>query len=582
MSNERRATNNERRTTSDEQRTTNNEQRATSNGFTLLELIGVIAVMAIIGAIIAPNVIQRLDAATRKAEDESLSGIAHAIRVYLLEQHAWPPTLASLSPGYVSGNAIQLTQNGRGFPRYFVVHPGVSGISNATGLTPSELDDAQFLLISDLNADAAPTITNAAEFDTWWNTDETTTPDLKIHRGQISELYRLATINATGSRGAYQIDGTSMNWDCHLQPELNHNRYHLTGTTIALDEVSPYATPEVQFSLDRDTGYRYDSCHADGSRWRITPSASPSCRAIWISTVNAVDPSGTTCLNSWSAAELLQLGPPGLAFEPGTTGGTVTSVIDMHNFTLSANISAIHYVGREITIELGGILFPTFTDLFEGDLLLTPAWHTVFNSANSLVARPDDVIIFRPDTMGDYRSGIFIMLFNGGGVGPDAISGITLVEQETVVGGQTLEAGTFLFSRTGTADKNKIFHYVPADVSLLNDGITLLIDGSDFDMGRTNPGGAGVAGVDLVERDMTVGGKALQSGQVLVTLDKQDNKVGNGVDISTRAQDIFILDVTSTGAGTSDATATMFLDGSDMNLNSGNEEIDAFSLAPTL
>ncbi|WP_447969413.1 type II secretion system protein [Nitrospira sp. M1] len=576
----RSATAREQRATSDKRQATSNEQRATSNGFTLLELIGVIAVMAILGAIIAPNVINHLKAAEQDAEVKTLEGIAHAIEVYLRENRAWPPDLASLSPDYLPTNTVQLTQNNGGFPRYFVVHPDISGLTNAVGISVASLEDAQFLLISNLNADAAPTITNAAAFDAWWDTDESTTPDLKIHRGQVSHAFNLLTLQASGSRGDYKIDGVSTNWDCHLQPELTHTRYHLNGTIVALDEESPYTTPEVQFSLARDTGYRYNSCHVAGTRWRIDSTATPSCSSLWFSTVNAVNPSGTTCLNSWSAAELLQLGPPNLVFEPGTTGGTVASVVDMENFTPSTNIAAMHYVGRDITIELGGILFPTFTDLFEGDLLLIPAWYTLFISTNSLIAWPDDVIIFRPDTTGDYRSGTFIMLFNGGGTAPDTISGITLVEQETLVGGQTLEAGTFLFSRTRNADKNKIFYYVPADVGLFSDGISLLIDGSDIGMGGTSGGGAGVVGLDLIERDLTTGGTALQSGQILVTLDNADNAVGNGTSISTTANDVFILDVTATGVGTTDATATMFFEGADINLDSWIG-VDSLALAPT-
>ncbi|GJL54773.1 MAG: hypothetical protein NPIRA02_19050 [Nitrospirales bacterium] len=580
-SNERRTPSAEQRATNAERRATSNERRATSNGFTLLELIGVIAIIAILGAVITPSVLNHLDAAARDAEDETLDGIAHAIKVYLRENRAWPPSLVSLSPDYLPTNTVQLTQNKNGFSRYFFVHPDISGIPNATGLDVNQLDDAQFLLISDLNADAAPVITNAAEFDAWWNSDDATAPDLTIHRGQVSDAYRLVTLSAAGTRGAYQIDGDVTNWDCHLQPNLTHARYHLTGTTIGLDEESPYTMPEVQFTLARDTGYRYNPCHATGSRWRVTPGANPSCRSLWFSTANAAVANGTPCLTSWSNAELLQLGNPNLTFEPGTTGGTVSSLIDMGNFTPSTNIAAMHYVGRNMTVTQPGLLVPTTIDLFEGDLLLAVAWYTVLTSTNSILVVEDDVFIFRPDTPGDYRSGTFTMLYDNLAGPFIAITGISLVEQETVVGGQTLQAGTFLYSRGWNSHKNKIYHYVPEDDGLLTTGTTLLIDGSDIDMGGTTGGSAAVVGLDLIERDVVVGGTALRAGQFLVTLDRSDNAVGNGGSISTQINDVLILDVTSTGAGSTDATATLFFEGADINLDSWIG-VDSFTLAPTL
>ena len=550
-------------------------------GFSLLELIGVIAIIAILGAVISPTVINHLKAAERDAEVETLRALAHAIEIYLKDNHVWPPDLMTLTPNYMPLDTNQITVNDGGFTRYFFVHPDIGGITNATGLSVSELDDARFLLISNLRSDAAPTITNATEFDAWWETDETDTPDLKIYRGQVSDLYRLLTLEASGSRGAYQIDGTTTNWDCHSKPELAHNKYHLTGTRIALDEVSPYDTPEVQLTLAKETSYRYDPCHAAGSRWRSPPSANPECWSLWLTTASDVNASGTPCLTTWGSAELIQLGQPSLVFEPGVTGGSVSSIIDIESFTVSANVAAVHYVSRDITV--GGTTFPA-VDLFVGDVLLAVTGLAVLTSTNSLTVINDDVFVFRPDRFGDYRSGTFIYLLDTLAGPLVSITGISLVEQNTIVGGQTLQAGTFLYSRSGNSFKNKIYHFTANDVGLFTTSgtTTTLIDGSDIGMGATTGGGAAVAGVELIESDLTVGGTTLASGQILVTLDKNDNSVGNGTPISTSSQDIFILDVTTTGSGSTDASATLFLDGSDMNLNSGPEEIDGLTLAPTL
>ncbi len=550
-------------------RDTRYEIPITSNGFSLLELIGVIAIIAILGSVITPNVINHLNAAARDAELETLDGIAHAIEVYLRENHTWPPTLVSLSPNYLSTNTVQLTQNDRGFPRYFFVHPDISAITNATGLSSSEIDDAQFLLISNLKADAVPTITNAAEFDAWWNTDESSTPDLKIHRGQVSDLFSLLTLNATGSRGGYQIDGTTTNWDCQTKPELDHNKYHLTGTTVAFDEISQYAIPEVQFSLAKDLSYRFDPCHATGSRWRTVPSANPECWSLWITTDKDVSGSGDPCLDTWDDAEIVQVGQAYFSLEPGTSAGTFSSPANMENQSLLglASLHAIHYVTRNITVGS-----TTTFDLLAGDLLL--AHHGGLELVGAVWTGKEDVFVFRPNTAGDYGSGTVSMLLNDFSGHAHAIS---LVETATVVGDTTLSAGSFLFGTSG-GGKNDIQLFTPTEVGSTTSGTTsILIDGASIGMTKE------VTGLDLIETSLMIGGITLDSGTILVTL--KDDNPGVGTNrIATLEEDIFYLTVTSTeiGSGSSVATATLLLEGADVNLDSKDEAVHGLSLAPTL
>ena len=265
--------------------------------FTLIELIGVLAIMAILGALIVPNVISRLDAATRDAEIQNLKAIARGVELSLRENRAWPPTLASLSPEYVPFGSAQITQNERGYPRYYFAHPTTSGFSNATGLAASDLPDTRFLLISDLSQDAAPTITNATEFNAWWNTDETSLPDLKIYRGHVGNWFHLVSLSAEGDGGSYQIDGTSTNsgggtlsW---------HSMYHLAGTPVGLDEADTYGTPEIQFSLASDIGYVFDPDCDAGSQWNPLGRGCPGSGGgggspIEVSAVNTVQTSSSS------------------------------------------------------------------------------------------------------------------------------------------------------------------------------------------------------------------------------------------------------------------------------------------------
>ena len=250
----------------------------------------------------------------------------------------------------------------------------------------------------------------------------------------MSDLFSLLTLEASGSRGGYQIDGTTTNWDCHTKPELDHNKYHLAGTTIALDEISPYGTPEVQFSLAKDTSYRYDPCHAGGSRWRTVPSANPECWSIWLTTEQDVSGSGDPCLDTWDDAEIVQVGHANFALEPGTTSGTFSSPANIETQSLGglASLHAIHYVTRDITVGT-----TTTFDLLAGDLLI--AHHGNLELIGVVWADEEDVVVFRPFTHGDYRFGMTFMLLNNFAGGGHAHA-ISLVETDTVVGDTTLSA----------------------------------------------------------------------------------------------------------------------------------------------
>ena len=241
-----------------------------SPGFTLVELIGVLAILSILASFITPNLINQLRSARRDAEDQQLANIAQGIELYIRQTRTFPANLTALSPDYVPTSAGQLTNNANGFLRYFFIQPNIGGYTNAVGLAPTALADARFILITNLTQHAAPIITTDAEFETWWNTDETGTPDLKIHRGHVGHLFHLLSLSADGAGGSYAIDGTPTNsGGGTLAANI---RYHLTGTTIALDEANAFATPETQFTMTAEAGYQYDPDCTGGSQWRVISS----------------------------------------------------------------------------------------------------------------------------------------------------------------------------------------------------------------------------------------------------------------------------------------------------------------------
>ena len=241
-----------------------------SAGFTLVELIGVLAILAILASFITPNVINQLRSARRDAEDQQLTNIAQGIELFIRQTRSFPANLAALSPDYVAVSLGQLNSNANGFLRYFFVQPNIAGYDNTAGLAPAFLADSRFLLISNLNQNANPTITTDAEFETWWDTDETGTPDLKIHRGQVGDLFHLLSLSADGAGGSYTVDGTAV--DSGGGTLAARTTYHISGTPVALDEASTFGTAETQFTLTMDAGYQFDPDCSAGSQWRVISS----------------------------------------------------------------------------------------------------------------------------------------------------------------------------------------------------------------------------------------------------------------------------------------------------------------------
>ncbi|MCA9498726.1 MAG: prepilin-type N-terminal cleavage/methylation domain-containing protein [Nitrospirales bacterium] len=133
-------------------------------GFTLVEMIGVRAIIGILAGFIAPNVIQQLATVKRDAKDGQLATIAQGIELYVRHTHSFPAILPPLSPDYVATALGQLTTNPNGFLRYYFVQPSIRGFSNSTGLPTTALADARFMRHYPSRAESKPLHDHGCEF----------------------------------------------------------------------------------------------------------------------------------------------------------------------------------------------------------------------------------------------------------------------------------------------------------------------------------------------------------------------------------------------------------------------------------
>ncbi|RLE19895.1 MAG: hypothetical protein DRJ50_11605, partial [Actinobacteria bacterium] len=290
--------------------------------------------------------------------------------------------------------------------------------------------------------------------------------------------------------------------------------------------------------------------------------------SLLISTLNDVSSSGAPGLDSWTDAEALRIGDPHFTLDPSgtpanTTDGTFSSYFNLENFTASATIDGLHYVTQTVTV---GSTTPVV--LQEGDLLLSTDQATTLPG---LTVDNDDVFAFRPTVPGDYSSGSFFMVAEGLGAG-SKVKAFTLVETQTNVGGAILDAGSFIYRDTGSPD---IQHVVvnKAGSGATYAAPTTLIDVSDININSA------VSGLELIERTTTIAGTTLQGGSLLVSLQAGDTTTGDNA-IVTKDEDIFALNVTSSGPGTTAATATLIFDGSDVNLDTADEDVRAIAMIP--
>ena len=305
----------------------------------------------------------------------------------------------------------------------------------------------------------------------------------------------------------------------------------------------------------------------------------PDAGTLWFSTDKAVVSGGQNGVDSWDEADVLSFDNPDLNLGPGTTNGSVANVI---NFAGAAPaFEGMHFVSQDVAIAGGAF------QLLAGDVLFNSSSNSaVFNSNNvsplqagfSAIVNADrrDIVVFRPDTLGDYSTGQFGFLIDD----PDGADffAFTLIESATNVGGTTLNAGDFLFVRSGGAEDQDIKWFAPTAIGdgTTTGSVTLLLDGDDANVNIAEQ----IHGLELIENTVTVGGVTLETGQILVSVHATDS-VGNN-NLAVTANDIFILDVAQStaaaGAGNGIASASKLFTGFDAGFDTNDERFNSLAL----
>jgi prepilin-type N-terminal cleavage/methylation domain-containing protein len=138
------------------------------SGFTLIEMIGVMAILTIMAAVLTPNVLHSVERAAVKAEADNLHTLGQEIGYYLRDNNgAWPTSSPSLGwttqlATYSSLNSADIQTNRRLMNRLYV----------------ADIANRRALLISSMrNGVALPTAANVtANFQGIWDTADGNVP----------------------------------------------------------------------------------------------------------------------------------------------------------------------------------------------------------------------------------------------------------------------------------------------------------------------------------------------------------------------------------------------------------------------
>ena len=115
-------------------------RRAKAKGFTLVELLLVLIILALIGGLVLPNIIGRAEGAKVKAASSQIDRLAMAVETYYMDTNAFPETLDQLvdnNGGVVGWNGPYVKKSILKDPwnrDYVYQYPGEKGQFDITSL----------------------------------------------------------------------------------------------------------------------------------------------------------------------------------------------------------------------------------------------------------------------------------------------------------------------------------------------------------------------------------------------------------------------------------------------------------------
>jgi len=250
-------------------------------------MIGVLAVIAILAAVLLPNVIRRMDFATWQRETSDLKVMADGLVKTILteKQISDQPGLPAAIAKYLDLSLNQVTNTPRRFTRVFLVDPSLTinggslpysqGSGGSVGQT-----SARIMILSAIAASASGQDVSSISdpFATIWNTPDGGKPstwtgkadDLCIQRVELGGLFhKVCLLNVDTNSSDYGYYRLETNATMSVLPSGGQaSTYVLHGTALNLYAAHNANNLQMRIIVNRDESYVYQN-----DRWShgLTP-----------------------------------------------------------------------------------------------------------------------------------------------------------------------------------------------------------------------------------------------------------------------------------------------------------------------
>lgn len=252
-------------------------------GFSLLEMIGVLAVMAIMAGALAPSVFQLIEEGYQTAEQQNLRTIGQSLvdsvrrdkRIPTLAAGDWTTAVAdyaSLPPQRVLANDKNFTRRLYADPMFFTSSDqAFAGYTQTQGLATLPFSP-RLMVVSSLTGNVSANLnTNVRFTDVWEQTTDSLLVEsdtLLVERVNLATLFmRVVLNNANPAQAGYVLEGGTEASVAGAAAGVDGSRtvYVIAGSRLGLNAVPfPGAGMQRQLIVSAENSLRYQ---LEGSAW---------------------------------------------------------------------------------------------------------------------------------------------------------------------------------------------------------------------------------------------------------------------------------------------------------------------------
>lgn len=253
--------------------------RAVPGGFSLIEILGVLAIIAVLALALMPNMVGELDRAAHLQEEQSLRRMALALEQHVVQHRELPD-----HDGWIGAVAAETGESSawvatspRGIPRVLWIDPRFGVGPDGTSRPPyvqtfegtSKVSYPRYLLLSSMGVELPGSVhsgfaPSAAAFDELWNLTDGQKPaswtwsgtgsDLKLQRIDLTPQFHYITLNSIDLLpGRYTVDTSAI-----AEVTRSPTSFYLIGGSV-LGLLGTDSSVQSREVVDRATSFSFEA-----------------------------------------------------------------------------------------------------------------------------------------------------------------------------------------------------------------------------------------------------------------------------------------------------------------------------------